>query len=153
SRVLEVKVVDARPPVAQRAQRITAAEQQVPGVEAKADRRQVENLLDLPGGLDPAAGLMVERRLITPFAAQQDSHLDAFGETFPGGLVETQRPVGGGLAGPRPAQIAPDVGQGRLRLEAVLRFRGGKDVEKRTKLAECSRHPVCLAEGQLEEST
>src|SRR5437762_4100113 len=55
TRVLQVKVVDPRPPVTERTHRITTAQQQVSCIEAEADRGQLENLLDLPGRLDTSA--------------------------------------------------------------------------------------------------
>src|SRR5467141_2861611 len=102
-----MQVVDPAAPIPHRAQGITAAEQQVPGVKAKSDRGEVENLLDLPGGFDPGAGFVVEGGLITALATHRHRHLDALRELFPGLVIEAERAVCRRLAGTRPAQLAP----------------------------------------------
>ena len=147
-----MKVVDSRLPLAHRPQWVAAPEQKVPGVEADADRRQLEHLLDLPGRFDAGPRLVVERRLIPALATQRGSHLDALGELLPHFVIEAKGAVLRCLARSRPSQLAPDVGQGRLRLQPILAPGGVEDIEQRTQLAQRDRHLVELAERELEKS-
>src|SRR5882762_9182948 len=124
------------------------------GVEAQADCRQLEDLLDLPWSLDMGAGFVVEGRFVAAGAAARHRHLDAFREMLPLLGVETQRPVPVGLARLRAAKIAPRVGQGGSRLESVaLAADRVEDVEQRVQLAQDDRHLRRVVEWKLEETT
>src|SRR5205814_8255089 len=106
------------------------------GVEAQADRRELKHLLDLPRRLDPGACLVVEGWLVLALAAQLNRHLDPFGELLPRVAVEPKRAVRCGLARPRSAAVAADVGHGRFRLESVIALGGIEHVEPRTQFRE-----------------
>src|SRR5581483_257843 len=88
ARVLEMYLVDPRRPVPDRRDRLTAAEQQVAGVEADPDVGELEQALDLPLRLDVRRRVVMERRLVTALAASGDSARDSLRETTPAGVVQ-----------------------------------------------------------------
>src|SRR5258706_13933589 len=71
SGVLQVDLVDAGRPGSRRCNRIATGEEQVPGVQAQPDVRELEHPLDLPRRLDVRAGLAVERRFVPPIPARR----------------------------------------------------------------------------------
>src|SRR2546430_17050683 len=106
-----MQVIDPAPPIPDGADRVAAAEQQVARVETQADRRVLENALDLPRRLDVRARLVLEGRLIAALATAFDGHLHPLRELLPLLGVETQRPADAGLPGPAPAHVASHVGR------------------------------------------
>src|SRR5882762_3981559 len=123
------------------------------GVEAQADCRQLEDLLDLPWSLDMGAGFVVEGRFVAAGATARHSHLDAVREMLPLLGVETERSVSVGLTGLRAAQIAPRVGEGGSRLESVaIAADGVEHVEERVKLTHDRRHLRRVVERQLKKT-
>ena len=90
-------MIDPAAPFADRSHRIAAAKEQVPGVQAEADRGVFQDALDLPGGFDVGARLVVKSGYVASLAAACHRHLDAFRESFPTFGVKTQRAVTGGL--------------------------------------------------------
>src|SRR6266550_1092886 len=128
-------MIDALTPFAHRAHGVAPSKKQVAGVETQPDRRQLEHLLDLPRSLDVSARLVMEGRLISPRPAAFDGHLNPFGESLPCVAVEAERWNFGRLPRARPAQVAADVGECRLRPQAVAHTGVVEDIQQRTELA------------------
>src|SRR2546430_845145 len=146
-------MIDALSPFAHRAHGVTPSKKQVAGVETQPDRRQLEDLLDLPRSLDVSARLVMEGWLISPCPAAFDGHLNPFGESLPCVGVEAERWISGRLARARPAQVAADVGECRLGPQAVAHAGVVEDIQQRTELAQRRRHPGEVAERQLEKTS
>src|SRR6266550_186668 len=127
-------MIDALTPFAHRAHGVAPSKKQVAGVETQPDRRQLEHLLDLPRSLDVSARLVMEGRLISPRPAAFDGHLNPFGESLPCVAVEA------------------DVGECRLRPQAVAHTGVVEDIQQRTELAQRCRHPGEVAERQLDST-
>src|SRR5690349_6564419 len=77
--VLEVHLVDARRPVPDRRDRLTAAEQEMSGVKTQPDVGELEQALDLPVRLDVRGRVVMEGRLVTALPAAGDSARDTLG--------------------------------------------------------------------------
>ncbi len=145
-------MIDALSPFAHRVHGVAPSKKQMAGVETQPDRGQLENLVALPRSFDVSARLVMEGRLISPGPAALDSHLNPFGESLPCVAVEAERWICGRLARARPAQVAADVGECRLRPQAVAHTGRVEDIQQGTELAQGGRHPGEVAERQLEKT-
>src|SRR4029077_11147039 len=93
ARVFQVHVVDPAFPFAHLDRRVTTTKQQMARVQAQADGRELEQLLDLPHGLDVRSRLVVKGRLESPLAAASERHLNSGGESLPPFGIEAEAAI------------------------------------------------------------
>src|SRR5690242_14560658 len=86
--VLEVHLVDPRRPVPDRRDRLTAAEQEVSGVQTKPNLGELQQALDLPLRLDVRGRVVMERRLVAALSTAAGRPCNAVGKALPAGAVE-----------------------------------------------------------------
>src|SRR5438067_1443566 len=142
--VLDVDVVDATAPVAQRLDRVGAADQEVTGVDEQADVGELEHAVDLPRRLDEGARVGVEGRLEPAAACQLLGAAKTVGEAAPARLVEAERAV---LPAP-PGVGAPFVRAAVAEYGAGGRVRCLEEVERAPELVEVLLPMFRLAESQ-----
>ena len=140
ARVLDVQVVDPRTPVVHRGNGVTTGHHQVARIEAEPHVRQLEHLLDLPGSLHVAAGLIVERRFVTSVHAVLKDAGKAIGEQPPFGVRPPKAAVLVATTRISAANIGTRVSEGRLR--------SGLDVAHRVK---CRQQLVQVSVDRLDE--
>ena len=154
ARVLEVDVADARAPVAQRLDRVGAADEQVARVDEQVDRRQLEQPVDLGRRLDVRARVRVEDRREAACAGERLGAREAVGEALPAGIVEPQRRIV--LAA---ARVGEALGRAAVAEDRSCRERAGgfEQVERALQLPEVAVDVLVLREadrapaaGQLE---
>src|ERR1700687_5280769 len=88
-------VVDPVAPRLHPLDRVTAADQQVAGVQAEADVTDIERPLDLPHRFKERAGVVMQCRLVAALAAALDHPGDALTKPAPAGVIPPD------AAGPR----------------------------------------------------
>src|SRR5205823_3936263 len=130
--VLDVDVVDATAPVAQRLDRVGAADQEVAGVDEQADVGELEHAVDLPGRFDERARVGVEGRLEAAAARELLGAAEAVGEAAPSRLVESERTILGTAAGIGAPLVGAAVAEDRSRGST----RGREEVERPVELGE-----------------